>query len=414
MKILFACHRFPFPPNRGGKIRPFNMIRHLSRAHEVFVASLAHTRQELDDGAGLKEYCAAIYAEVVPEKLRWFQAVKALAGSTPSSVAYFSSERLRDTVKQAARRITFDAVVVHCAFAAQYGLEIPAKFRLIDFGDLDSGKWLDYAKWRSFPLSGGYYLEGKKLRAYEKKITGIFDFCTLTTQGELEAFGKLNVLRPQAVIPNGVDGSYFRPSDETSPENPVIVLVGRMDYFPNIDGAQYFARNIFPIVRRHVPDVQLQLVGSNPTRGVRNLASIPGVTVTGHVADVRPYLAKATVSVAPLRLARGTQNKILESMAMGIPVVATAQAAKGVQASPGQHLLVADRPEPFADHVVNVIKEMPLRKALSEAGRRQVHQVHSWDRAMSILDDILHPRGGPLLAMRPYGQVRQDPSFDRP
>jgi len=158
MKIFFACHRFPYPPNRGGKIRPFNMIRHLSRKHEVIVASLAHTQQELDEGAELKEYCAEVYAEVVPEKLRWLQAVRALPSITPSSVAYFGSSRLRQKIKDGARKHSFDAVMVHCAFAAQYALEVPAKFRLMDFGDLDSGKWLDYSKWRPFPQSWAYYL----------------------------------------------------------------------------------------------------------------------------------------------------------------------------------------------------------------------------------------------------------------
>src|SRR5262245_57951356 len=188
MKILFACHRFPFPPNRGGKIRPFNMIRHLSRKHEVVVASLTHTQQELDEGTKLKEYCAEIYAEVLPEKLRWLQAVRALASTKPSSVAYFTSFRLREKVKEAARRLTFDAVIVHCAFAAQYGMEVQAPFRLLDFGDLDSGKWLDYSQCRSFPSSWGYYLEGHKLRRYERQIAASFDYCTLTTPGELEEF----------------------------------------------------------------------------------------------------------------------------------------------------------------------------------------------------------------------------------
>jgi len=391
VKILFACHRFPFPPNRGGKIRPFNMIKHLSRRHEVYVATLAHSQQELNEGAGLKEYCAEIYTEVVPERTRWLRAIRALAGTTPSSVAYFSSSCLRRRIQEATRKISFDVVLVHCAFAAQYGLDVPAKFRVIDFGDLDSGKWLDYSKWRSFPLSWGYYLEAKKLRRYERQVAAAFDYCTLTTQGELEEFKKLNVGRPHKVIPNGVDGNYFHPNGGPGQGKPVIVLVGRMDYFPNIDAAQYFAKSIFPVVRQSVPDAQLHLVGSSPTRGVRSLAAIPGVTVTGHVADVRPYLIDATVAVAPLRLARGTQNKILEAMAMGIPVVATSEAAKGVQITGSKQLLVADGHRLFAEEVINVIEKMPLRKTLSESGRRQVEQAHSWSRSMSNLDDILDP-----------------------
>ena len=355
MKIFFACHRFPFPPNRGGKIRPFNMIQHLSQKHELFVASLAHTQQELDEGAGLKQYCAEIYAEVVPEKLRWLQAVLALPSATPSSVAYFSSSRLRHRIREATQMISFDAVIVHCAFAAQYALEVPAKFRLMDFGDLDSGKWLDYSKWHSFPLSWAYYLEGHKLRRYEKQIATSFDYCTLTTQGELEEFKKLEIDRPHNVIPNGVDGSYFYPNGGPAQGKPVVVFLGRMDYYPNIDGVLHFAENVFPSIRAAIPDVEFRIIGSNPTPAVQRLREVPGVVVTGHVPDVRPFLKDALVSVAPLRMARGTQNKILESMALGIPVVATPQAAKGIQATPGKHILVAADPERFAGQVVEVL-----------------------------------------------------------
>jgi glycosyltransferase involved in cell wall biosynthesis len=162
-----------------------------------------------------------------------------------------------------------------------------------------------------------------------------------------------------------------------------------MDYFPNVDGAIYFARNIFPIVRRSVPNAELRIVGSNPTNAVRRLATIPGITVTGHVVDVRPYLANATLAVAPLRLARGTQNKILESMAMGIPVVATAEAAKGITATPGKDLLVAHDGDTFASQVINLMQNEELRRNLSHAGRQKISRTHTWSYSMSILEEIL-------------------------
>ena len=281
---------------------------------------------------------------MVPEKLRWLQAVRALPSITPSSVAYFGSSRLRQKIKDGARKHSFDAVMVHCAFAAQYALEVPAKFRLMDFGDLDSGKWLDYSKWRPFPQSWAYYLEGRKLRRYEKQIAAAFDYCTLTTQGELEEFKKLEVDRPHNVIPNGVDGSYFHPYGDPAQTKPVIVFLGRMDYYPNIDGVLHFTECVFPAVRAAIPNVEFRIIGTNPSPAVQRLRDVPGVVVTGHVPDVRPFLKDAVLSVAPLRLARGTQNKILESMAMGLPVVTTPEAAKGIQAKPGEHILVAARP----------------------------------------------------------------------
>jgi sugar transferase (PEP-CTERM/EpsH1 system associated) len=388
MKILFLCHRIPYPPNRGGKIRPFNMIRHLSRKHEVVVASLAHTEAELKEGLALRDHCYELLVEVVTNSSRWTRAGRALATNQPSSVAYFWSPRLRRRIEDAAARYRFDAVMVHCAFAAQYVLGIPAHFRLLDFGDLDSGKWLDYRQFRGFPLCYGYGLEARKLRRYEKQLTKSFDYCTLTTQGELEEFKKLGVAIPSTVIPNGVDSSYFQP--DPKPRNSrTIAFVGRMDYFPNIDGATYFAKDIFPLVRQRAPGAELWLVGSNPSRMVRDLGAIPGVKVTGHVADVRPYLFQASLTVAPLRLARGTQNKILESMATGTPVVATAMAAKGVAAIPGKHLLVADDPAHFAAEVSRILENETLATSLSECARRQVEHAHSWPRSMQILDSIL-------------------------
>lgn len=399
MKILFACHRFPFPPNRGGKIRPFNMIRHLSQKHELFVASIAHTQLELAEGAGLKEYCAEIYNEVVPERLRWLQALRAVPSSTPSSVAYFSSPRLRARVREAGRKVAFNAVVVHCAFAAQYGLEVPSRFRLMDFGDLDSGKWMDYSRWRSFPLSRGYYLEWHKLRRYEKQLVASFDYCTLTTQGELEEFKKLNVECPHEVIPNGVDGSYFHPDGGPSKAKPIVAFLGRLDYYPNIDGVLHFAQTIFPTIRTAVPDVTLRIIGSNPTRAVQRLRRIPGVVVTGHVPDVKLFLKDVMVSVAPLRIARGTQNKILESMALGIPVVTTPVAAKGIHAVPGKHLLVANGESQFAELVLKLFNNEDLRRTLGQTGRAQVENAHSWSTSMRLLDEVLANRPAESLVM---------------
>ena len=365
------------------------MIRHLSEKHEVVVASIAHTRQELDEGAGLKEYCAEIYAEVLPEKLRWLQAVRALPTPTPSSVAYFSSSRLRQRIKEATRKLSFDAVIVHCAFAAQYGLEVPARYRLMDFGDLDSGKWLDYSRERSFPLNLGYGFEARKLRAYEKKVAEISNYCTLTTEGELDEFKSLMTSALCSVIPNGVDTDYFQTSERKSSHKPVIVFLGRMDYFPNIDGILYFVKDVFPIIQQKLPEAELRIIGSSPVPAVQKLAELNGVTVTGFVKDVRPFLIDAAVSIAPLRLARGTQNKILESMAMGLPVIATSNAAKGVQAIPGEHLFVADQPDDFARKVIAVLQQPETGYALAAAARNQITQSHRWSRSMSLLDGIL-------------------------
>jgi sugar transferase (PEP-CTERM/EpsH1 system associated) len=395
MKILFVCHRLPYPPNRGGKIRPFNMIRHLGQRHSVTVVSLAHTAQELAEGSDLKQYCEEVVAEILPDSLRWSQAVKALLTPTPSSVAYFWSAQLYNKIKERLHNERFHVIWVHCAFVAQYVKNCRNSFRVLDFGDMDSAKWSEYSRWGSFPLSVGYAIEAAKLRRYERYMAGQFHRCTVTTQGEIEAFQALSVATPCFLIPNGVDTTYFAPNRAPGVCSRAIVFVGRMDYFPNIDGITYFAREILPIIRHKRPEVELRIVGSNPTKSVQQLAKLPNVLVTGHVPDVRPYLKDAAVSIAPLRIARGTQNKILESMAAGIPVVATPEAVKGVQVMRGRDIFVAEDSHQFAEMVIDLLTNNELRRVLSEAGRRQVEKTHAWPRSMQILDEIIADKNRP-------------------
>ena len=389
MNILFACHRFPFPPNRGGKIRPFHMIQRLSQRHSVTVASVAHSQEELAEGSGLKQYCDTILAEVIPDSKRWMQAVATLPGNTPSSVAYFHSGTLQKRVLDACRQGHFDLAVVHCAFAAQYIEGVNGVPRVLDFGDLDSGKWLEYSAHRWFPLSLGYSIEARKLRRYETQLASQFNQVTLTTNGEKGEFQTLGVPVPTEVIPNGVNTSYFQARQTQPLDSRVMAFLGRMDYYPNIDGVLFFIEEIFPLVRRRIPLAQLRIIGSNPSRAIRNLAGIPGVTVTGHVPDVRTHLEDAAVGVVPLRLARGTQNKILELMAAGIPVVTTATAAKGIQAVAGRDLLVADQPAEFAQQVIEVLEQPELRSQLAAAGARQVAAAHAWEPSMARFEEIL-------------------------
>lgn len=389
MKILFVTHRFPFPPNRGGKIRPFQMIRHLGTKHTVAVASLAHSDSELAEGAGLRQHCDTVIAEALPSAERWRKAVAALATTKPSSCAYFWSRRLRKRVLEAAHQMKPDVVWVHCAFMARYAEGIDCNLRVLDYGDLDSGKWFEYANWRAFPLSQGYALEGHKLRRHEKEVATQFDCCTFTAPVELDEFRQWGLPVPSELIPNGVDFDHFRRRSPHSRADTAIVFVGRMDYFPNVQGAVHFTQKIFPSVRRRFPRATLRIVGSNPTEAVRALAELPGVTVTGSVPDVRPHLADTAVALAPLQIARGTQNKILECMAMGIPVVSSPQASRGIQAVPGEHLLVGHTVEEFGDQVVQLLSDSELRNRIAAAARDQVERSHCWPRSMELLDALI-------------------------
>src|SRR5262249_13006466 len=204
-------------------------------------------------------------------------------------------------------------------FVAPYVVDLDMPRRILDFGDIDSRKYFDYAEQRSFPLSWGFRLDGEKLRRLEKRLAARFDECTVTTAGELDEFQEFGVPTPCRVISNGVDFDYFRFREALPPAGNTIAFLGRMDYYPNIDAVSFVVRDCLPLIRREVPDARLLIVGSSPSKRVQELAGTPGVTVTGHVPDVRPFLNQASVTIAPLRIARGTQNKILECMSAGVP-----------------------------------------------------------------------------------------------
>jgi sugar transferase (PEP-CTERM/EpsH1 system associated) len=368
------------------------MIRHLSQRHDVVVASLAASAEELQQGQRLRELGVELIAELLPPSTRWRQAVSALPTTQPSSAAYFWSSRLKRRVDTAAAHTGFDGIIVHCAFMGRYLEGLTSGFRLLDFGDIDSGKWSSYARHRAWPLSMGYALEAHKLSRHERMLADAVDRITVTTSGERDELRRIGSPRPATIVPNGVDVTYFQEAANRRVDTRALVFLGRMDYFPNIDGIHFFAHEIFPLVRRKLPDASLCVVGSNPVPSVRRLARLDGVTVTGSVPDVRPFLRDAVISVAPLRLARGTQNKILESMASGLPVVATSAAAKGIQATPGRHLLVGDDPTAFAEAVVALLEDAVRREDLVAAARREVLSAHDWSASMRILDAVIDGR----------------------
>jgi sugar transferase (PEP-CTERM/EpsH1 system associated) len=365
------------------------MIKHLGVKHSVVVATLAHTEAEIQQGARLREYCDEVIAEVEPSPVRWRNALIALPTPQPSSAKYFWSRQLQQRIRQVFDATPFDRILVHCAFMAQYVAGLPCPFKVLDYGDIDSAKWREYQEYRGFPLSLGYALESRKLRQYEHKMAWCFRQCTVTTPAELSEFETLGVPVPCRVIPNGVDTEYFKGTPCPRRDTRVIAFVGRMDYFPNVDGILYFVKQILPLVREKVPEVELHIIGSEPGRAILNLKQVPGIKVTGYVPDIRPHLLDCAVAVAPLRIARGTQNKILEMMALGVPVVATSQAARGIQAVAGEHLLVADQVQDFANRVVEFLQDQNLRAKFAAVAREQVERIHSWPAAMSLLDDVL-------------------------
>jgi len=388
MKILYVCHRVPYPPQRGGKIRPFNMISHFSKCHEVSVASLARSQHEFDEARGLIDHCKELICERVTPVGAYARMLLRTPTAIPFSMGYFYSPKLKARIDAALARERFDLIFVHCSSVAQYVADVPGVPKILDFGDMDSQKWLIYGQVRAFPMTIAYRLEGMKLEAEEKRLSRKFDLSTCTTREELATLEGFGTAVASDWFPNGVDHGFFSPSGD--PYDPdLISFIGRMDYYPNQEAMFRFCRATLPLIRARRPTVKLSIIGANPSDRIKQLARIPGVTVTGSVPDVRPYVTRSAVNVAPLRIARGTQNKILESMAMGVPVVTSEVAARGVDAVPGQHLLCASTPTEECRAVVELLEDPVRRAELAVAGRARVLSHHDWRASMQRLDGIV-------------------------
>ncbi|MGH7399611.1 MAG: TIGR03087 family PEP-CTERM/XrtA system glycosyltransferase [Candidatus Rokuibacteriota bacterium] len=388
MNILYVCHRFPFPPKRGGKIRPFNMIKHLSASHRVTVASLARSAQEAEEGRGIAPHCAGFEMGEVRHPVQLARMVARLPTATPSSMGFFYSAHLAKRIRRLLQTERFDLIFVHCSSVAQYVSHVRGMPKILDFGDMDSQKWLEYARHKPFPLSAGYWLEGAKLRREEKRLARRFDVCTTTTRAEWETLESYRTGVASDWFPNGVDSEYFAPDGEDY-DSDTIAFVGRMDYYPNQECMFGFCASILPRIRARRPGVKLLIVGADPSPSVKQLGRLPGVTVTGSVPDVRPYLRRSALMVAPLNIARGTQNKILEAMAQGVPVVTSEVAAGGVDAVADEHFLVASTPQQHADAVVRILQSPVERRRLSVAGRQRMLSHHAWEHSVRRLDRII-------------------------
>lgn len=388
MRILFLCHRFPYPPNSGGNIRSFNMIRHLSEGHSVVVASPTRSAAERAAIADLEQHCASVVTAPIGPAGAWLKMILALPTPQPSSFGYFACQALTQRLRSLAASEAFDLVVAHSSSVGPYAAPFAGVPKIIDFCDMDSQKWLVYRDHRSFPLSLGYGLEGNKLTRVERRLAADFDCATCATPAELES---LQAIAPDAKgdwFPNGVDLEFFQPQDgDYDPDQ--LCFLGRMDYFPNVQAMTTFVREVLPLVRARRPNAKLVIVGSSPAPAVRALAQVEGVTVTGRVPDVRPFLTASACSLAPLLIARGTQNKILESLAMGVPVVASTLAARGLDAVPGEHLLAAEEPAAMASALLSVMDDPQERRRLALAGRARMESHHSWAGAMAKFDGII-------------------------
>ena len=409
MNLLVLVHRIPYPPNKGDKIRSWNEVRHLSERHRVHLGCLVDQAEDWTHVEALRAQVASLEAVPLDPRRARIASLGAIPGSKPLSVRYFASQRLKCWVADTLRREPIDAVFVFSSQMAEYVMDIDLP-RVMDFCDVDSEKWREYAVYARRLLRPVYALEARRMAAYERAILQRFDASVLVTSRERALWQGLpaDLLRRVHVIPNGVDLATFAPGAlrPTPPPDPhAIVFTGAMDYYANVDAVTFFAHEVLPRVRQRVPQARFFIVGSRPAPAVTRLAQLPGVEVTGFVEDIRAYYARAAVCVVPLRIARGIQNKVLEAMAMGRAVVATAAAGASLGARPGREIVIADGAENMAAQVVGLLRDPARAAAVGIAARRFVEREHVWESAMSRLESLLqeavanHRRGAQPLPL---------------
>jgi polysaccharide biosynthesis protein PslH len=388
MRMFFICQRVPFPPDRGDKITTFNEVRHLSTKHEVHVFCLADGKADLDNIPGLRRYAESVTAVPVLGWKSKLRALKAMFAGEPLSVAAFNEAELHNVIRRQFTELRPDLIMVYSCNVAQYAEHFPQVPRIMQFAELDSSRWGQFARRSRLPLRWVYAIEQQRFFAYEQHIARTFSHALVCTATEQRDFERLIPGVPVSLVGNGVDLDYFC-SKGIAKRPGSIVFTGVMDYFPNVDAVVWFCDKVLPIVQQQIPEAALTICGSRPTAAVRRLAKRRGVAVTGRVPDTRPYLDEAEVFVAPMRMARGIQNKLLEALAMGLPCVASEAAAAGTVVPGGLGILAADDPEEFALHVVRLLRDGAFRATMAGKARAAVELNYRWDVQLACLDRVI-------------------------
>ena len=393
--LLFLTHRIPYPPNKGDKIRSYHLLKHLIQNYRVHLGTFIDDpddRQHIDHVKGL---CDSTHFAVLKPNIARLRSLGGLISNQPLTIDYYRDPGLQTWVERVMHELPIKRILVFSSAMAQYVLQAGKVLRIIDFVDIDSDKWLQYAHGKSWPMRWLYRRESRLLLNYEREVAREFDTSLFVSKAEADLFKQLAPESAAKIgfFSNGVDADYFSPF--RSYPNPYpdqalpLVFTGAMDYWPNVNAAQWFAREILPTVRVQNPDARFFIVGSKPTGAVCALAKLPGVVVTGMVPDIRPYLAHAQLAVAPLRIARGIQNKVLEAMAMAKPVIASAQALEGITANIGEEVLMARDSAEFIRAISSMLRRP--QDAIGKAARQRIQTDYTWERNLDRVDELLSP-----------------------
>ena len=389
--LLYLVHRIPFPPNKGDKIRSFHFLNQLRQRYRIHLGAFVDDPEDAKHSEMLSDLCADINLQPLNPMIRRVCSTKGLLTAQALSLPYYSNSSMRHWVNETIRTRGIKKAFIFSSTMAQYVIGQPGLRSWIDFVDVDSDKWRQYAAKKSGVSRFIYNREAEKLLQYERAISSQAERSFFVSEREADLFKQLSPETADRIdfINNGVDVDYFSPeharTNPYSKDDPVIVFTGAMDYWANVDAVCWFAKEVMPDILRTMPQAQFYIVGSKPTKEVEALGHLMNIHVTGRVEDVRPYLAHANLVVAPMRIARGIQNKVLEGLSMNKPIVATMAAMEGIEMIEGIDVDVADSPEAFATAALHRLKT----SSTHTANRKFVEARFSWESSGEKLLSLL-------------------------
>ncbi len=364
--LLLLVHRLPYPPNKGDKIRSWNLFKYLKQHFNIYLGCFIDDPDDWQYTATVKSHCQETHILELNSKLATLGSFRGFLKNTPLTLPYYHKRSMRTWVNKTLHENQIQHIVVFSSSMAQYveQLEKPAN-RIIDFVDIDSDKWQQYSNKCGFPMRQVYSREAKKLRLYENRVSALFDQSLFVSSQEADLFREMNPSVTEKVdyFNNGVDIDFFKPDHNYPNPYPdgvqVLVFSGAMDYWANVDAVTWFAEHIWPDLNEHNKNIKFYIVGRNPTPQVLKLNHTMGIEVTGTVEDIRPYLSHANICVAPLRIARGIQNKVLEAMALEKPILVSAQGYEGIETSPELCCQILNQPDEWVKAIEEWLKNPP-------------------------------------------------------
>lgn len=403
-RVLLLTHRLPYPPDRGDRIRSFHMLRSLLQGCDVSLACFAEPDVDPRSIRFVEQVVRQLHISPMTPWIKRRRAATAILQGDAITPSVYNDPAMVRTICRWHEAAPFDTVIVFCtamASAARQLLNLTsgrvATPRVIlDLVDVDSQKWCQLAKQHHGVMRWVYGREGRKLIPWESGRRLAFNTATVISENEANVYGRVHDKHSASkleVLGNGVDGRYFHPlPDLVDPwSNLTMLFTGVLNYGPNVQGLTWFIQNVLPKVRHKLPAARLLIVGRHPGKAARKLGEAEGVELIGSVPDVRTFLARAAVVIAPLRIAPGVQNKVLEAMACERAVVCSTAAAAGIDAEAGTEFVVAESSRAWSDELVHLLSDAAARQRIATAGLRCVEARYSWTRQMAVLRRLIEP-----------------------